>query len=348
MVKKRESNFELLRIFLMVMIITGHVSVHHENPYVLTNGEEIFKLFLWGMICVSVNTFILISGYFGIQFKKDRLLRLIIQTMFYSIVFMIIAIIFGWRTFNARMDLFALLPIITKQYWFVTCYVVLYILSPWINIWVGSLNVNMYRRFLLTGFLIVYLWPTFNYLINAPQFIRDAGYGIVNFIYLYMLGRYIHLYYEEKHSSFFYGCGYLISTIILFICQYSLSWLLGFEFTSWLSYNTLFCLISSVCLFMAFKNLSFYSAKINYWAKPCLAVYLIHMAPNILSVICCIYIGVQDYHGYSWFCLILTLPTIIYFASALVEIGRRKILGSVEDKIIAVFHKYEKKIIICH
>jgi hypothetical protein len=72
------------------------------------------------------------------------------------------------------------------------------------------------------------------------------------------------------------------------------------------------------------------------------------MAPNILSVICCIYIGVQDYHGYSWFCLILTLPTIIYFASALVEIGRRKMLGGVEDKIIAVFHKYEKKNIVCY
>ncbi len=336
---ERDSNLELLRIILMIMIIAGHISVHHETPFELTNVDEIIKLLFWGMICVSVNTFILISGFFGIQFKMERLAHLCLQTFFYSVIFMSIALMMGWRTLNPKTDFFAFLPILTKQYWFITCYVVLYILAPWLNIWIDNLDRKMYRKFLMVGFLIIYLWSTFNYLINAPQFIGDAGYGIVNFVYLYMLGRYIRLHYKEKHSSRFYFAGYALSTILLFICHYSLSWLFGFEFTSWLSYNTIFCLAGSVCLFMAFKNLKIHSTLINYWAKPCLAVYLIHMAPNILSEVCCTYIGVKHYHGGAYMLILLTLPVIIYYVSATLEILRRNTIGQLEDIIISKLKK---------
>lgn len=335
-VKTRESSFELLRILLMMMIIAGHVSVNHETKYVLTSADELIKLFSHGAICVAVNCFILLSGYFSIQYKKERLIRLGFQTFFYSTTFMFLALVLGWRVFNPRKDLFAFLPIITKQYWFVTCYVVLYIFSPWLNVFVDNLKKDVYRKFLIIGVVVFYLWPTINYLINAPQFVKDAGYGIVNFVFLYLLGRYINLYYEDNHSSRFYFNGYLLSTVVLFICQYSLSWILGFEFTSWLSYNTIFCLIGSVCLLLAFKNISVHLPIVNYWARPCLAVYLIHMAPDVLVVLCCTYVGIQYYHGLSWLLLLITLPVVIYFVCALIEICRREIMYKIENKIVSL------------
>lgn len=336
--KRRDSNFELFRIILMLMIIAGHVSVNHEIEYTLTSIDEIIKLFSHGMICVAVNSFILLSGYFSIQFKKDRLIRLAFQTFFYSTTFMLLALVMGWRISNPRKDFFAFLPILTMQYWFITNYVVLYILSPWLNIFVDSLKEDVYRKFLIIGVAIFYLWPTFSYLFNSPQFIKDAGYGIVNFIFLYLLGRYLRLYFKDLHSSRFYLLGYVISTIVLFICQYSISWILGFEFTSWLSYNTIFCLIGSVCLLLSFKNMSIHSSAVNYWAKPCLAVYLIHMAPEILSVFCCTYIGIQYYHGLSWILLLTTLPFLIYFVCAILEIYRSKVMHSIEDRIVSWFN----------
>jgi len=203
-VKIRNSNIELLRICCMLMIIAGHVMMNHKTQYSLTDIDEIIKLFFRGAFCVAVNAFVLISGYFGIVFKKDRLARLVIQTFFYSSTFMILAIWVGWHTVNPRTDFFAFIPILTKQYWFVTCYVILYIISPWLNIWVDNFDRISYKKFLIVGFLIVYVWPTFCYLINAPQFIGDAGYGIVNFAYLYMLGRYLRLYYICRHTSMYY------------------------------------------------------------------------------------------------------------------------------------------------
>lgn len=336
-IKKRDSNFELLRICLMLMIIGGHVMMNHKEPFILNSSDEIIKLFFRGAFCVAVNAFVLISGYFGIQFKKDRLIRLVIQTLFYSSVFMLLAVYMGWHRFSPIPDAYAFLPILTKQYWFVTCYVVLYVIAPWLNIWVENLEKDMYKRFLMVGFLIVYVWPTISFLFNTPQFIGDSGFGIVNFCYLYMLGRYLRIHYVDKSSSYYYLGGYLMSVVLLFICQYTISWVLGFEFTSWISYNTLFCFVGSICLFMAFKNIKIYSKVINYWAKPCLAVYLIHMASCVLAVLCN-YIGVQHYHGLSWIFLIFTLPIAIYFICAVIEIGRQELMRGIENRIISLFN----------
>lgn len=337
-VKIRNSNIEFLRIICMLMIIAGHVMMNHKTHYSLTDIDEIIKLFFRGAFCVAVNAFVLISGYFGIRFKKDKLIHLIIQTFFYSSTFMIIAVLLGWHTVNLRTDFFAFIPILTKQYWFVTCYVILYIISPWLNIWVDSFDRISYKKFLIAGFFIVYVWPTFSYLINAPQFIGDAGYGIVNFAYLYMLGRYFRLYYIGRHTSKYYWGGYVLSSMALFLCQYSLSWFLGFEFTSWISYNTFFCFVGSVCLFMAFQSISFQSSIVNYWAKPCLAVYLIHMAPFVLEKFC-IVVGVQDYHGLSYLVLIFTLPFFVYLLCAIIEICRTRVLGGIENRIVSCFFR---------
>ena len=331
----RDSKYELLRICLMLMIIAGHVMMQHKSLYSLTDSDEIIKLFLRGAFCVAVNSFILISGFFGIKFKRDRLIRFVIQTFFYSVVFMVLAIGLGWHELTPKTDIFAFVPVLTKQYWFVTCYIVLYVISPWLNIWVDSLEQTKFKRFLIVSFLIVYVWPTINFLLNAPQLINDAGYGIVNFVYLYMLGRYLHLYYNDKRSSSFYWGGYLSAVVALFLCQFGLSWMLGFEFTSWISYNTLFCFVGSVCLFMAFKNMTIHSRVINFWAKPCLAVYLIHMSPFILGKFCEV-VGIQNYHGMAWLLAIFTLPFVIYFVCAIIEIVRQYTIGWLENRIVSL------------
>ena len=331
----RNSSIELLRIILMLMIIALHLMMNHETFYSLTNVDEIIELLFRSMFCVAVDAFVLISGFYGIQFKKERLFNLVIQSFFYSTFFMVVVILLGWHPINIRTDMFALIPILTKRYWFITSYFALYAISPWLNKWVESLDSISYRKFLLVGFFIVYVWPTFNYMINAPQLIGDAGYGLVNFVYLYMLGRYIHLYYSKRYSTVCYLSGYFLFTFLSFICQYSMSWMLGFEFTSWMSYNTVFCLLGSICLFMSFKEMTLHSPVINYWAKPCLAVYLIHMSPYIL-IRFCLSIQLNDFHGFQYLLLILTLPFFIYTICAVIEICRSRLMGRFENKLFSL------------
>lgn len=89
---------------------------------------------------------------------------------------------------------------------------------------------------------------------------------------------------------------------------------------------------------MAFQSISFQSSIVNYWAKPCLAVYLIHMAPFVLEKFC-IVVGVQDYHGLSYLVLIFTLPFFVYLLCAIIEICRTRVLGGIENRIVSCFFR---------
>ena len=340
----RLSNFELLRIICMLMIVAGHIVLKHETTYSLSDNNEIIRLFSLSMFSVAVNTFVLISGYFGIVFKRKRFFKLLLQTLFYSVFLLFVSILIGWHSFNIHKDIYVILPILTKQYWFITCYIILYVISSWLNKLISCLRRSEYFRFLILGFIIIYVWPTFSYLFKTEQFINDSGYGIVNFAYLYMLGRYVNLYYDVCVSSIFYFFGYFCTTFLLFICQCFLSWILGFEFTSWISYNTLFIFVGAICLFMAFKNLKFESASVNFWAKPCLAVYLIHMNPYIWGNLCGV-IGVSEYRGFKYILLIFILPIIIYFVCVTVEIIRTALLEKFEEKIINILGRLTDSLI---
>lgn len=332
---ERNSCFELLRICCMMMIIAGHIIMKHHAQFSLSNVDWTLDMLLRGANAVAVNAFILISGYFGIHFKWERLMRMDMQVVFYSVLLLLVSILLGWHTFNLQRDFLMFFPVLSKQYWFITCYVVLYLISPLLNRWSESMEKKEYKRILIVGAMIIYI----NFLVNANQFINDAGYGIVNFAYLYMLGRYIRNHYEDKRMAAYYWRGYFLTVLLLFACQYGLSWILGFEFTSWISYNTIFVFVGAICLFMAFKNMTFTSRIVNYWAKPCLAVYLIHLHPCIWSGFCSA-IGVSDYHGKEFLLMIFVLPILIYVACASLEIVREKVMIRIEVRVISVIRNH--------
>lgn len=329
----RQSNLELLRIFCMLMIIGGHVIMVHRTVSNTQSLDFVMSLFLQGTFAVAVNVFILISGYYGIKFKWQKLLKIEIRTWFYSVFLLGISCLLGWHSLNFKDDFLLFFPILSKQYWFVTCYVILFLISPLLNQWAMSWDKKKYERILITGFLLIYLWPTMSFLFNAAQFIDDAGYGIVNFIYLYMLGEYLHYYSDGKGSILKYWIGFVGSTLLLFLLQYGLSYILGFEFSSWMSYNTVFVFGGALCLFLAFRNMQFFSAFVNVCAKPCLAVYLIHLHPRIWYDFCEM-IDVASFHGWRYLLLIIFLPILIYVTCGFVDCIRNLSLGWGEDGLV--------------
>lgn len=335
----RNSSIELLRIVCMLMIIGGHIIMEHHTKYNPLNFDFSISLLLRGAFAVAVNAFVLISGYFGINFKWHRLLKLDMQAIFYSVLLLAVSIGIGWHGFNLQKDFLLFFPILSKQYWFITCYAVLYIIAPLLNQWAASMDKAKYKRLLILGAAIIYLWPTINFLFAAPQFIGDSGYGIINFAYLYMLGYYLRHHYVDRASVGRYGGGYIFVSVLLFISQYSLSYALGFEFTSWISYNTVLVFGGAVCLFLAFKNMNFQSNFINILATPCLAVYLIHLHPYIWSNFCK-ELNVPEFHGCYYLMLIFILPIFIYLTCVIIDRIRVILFGRFEDYIVNILeHK---------
>ena len=69
---KRESNFELLRVICMLMIITGHTFswggiLNASNPNIASMIYVVYAIIL-----VEVNCFILLTGYFQSKSKFKK------------------------------------------------------------------------------------------------------------------------------------------------------------------------------------------------------------------------------------------------------------------------------------
>ncbi len=134
-IKSRNTSLDSLRIISMLMIVILHVNSHggvlNNISYVNTTIARLFEYFC---VC-AVNIFILISGYFLVdsKFKLSRLIKLLLQVWFYSWVINIIMVLAGNATLSAKELISIAFPISYKEYWFITAYIIMYLLSPALN-----------------------------------------------------------------------------------------------------------------------------------------------------------------------------------------------------------------------
>lgn len=203
MKKYRQSNIELLRIILILMVIILHYfntemggALGHTAPGSLNYYIE----HLMESLCiVAVNGFVLITGYFS--YKKNNIKV--------SKVINLILIMIFWGLLLSLLTVFVLRPenIINKQVikdivesatnqWFVIIYCILYLLIPFLNKIINNISQDSYKALLVIGLIFFYIWPSFYTKIT----VSDGGYGIINFVYLYFIGAYIKKYRKkDKH-----------------------------------------------------------------------------------------------------------------------------------------------------
>lgn len=256
---------------------------------------------------------------------------------FYSIFIYLITIFLGIHKVELKKDILIFIPIISKRYWFITIYFVLCIISPILNLIINNIDKHQFKRILIVMLLLFYLIPTFQYMVNAPTITGDSGYGIVNFVCLYFYGRYIKLYYCDNGNIALYVIGYILSSILLFLGNHILSKIFGFYFNSFISYDTIFLLISAITLFLIFKNITIESKLINNLSKYALVAFLIHMHPTFFDYLFHNILKINEFHGLGYLFIILIYPPIIYLISWFIEYMRMSIFNSLENKIIDKF-----------
>ncbi len=98
--KNRQSNFELLRIIAMLMIVAHHLVVHGVTQVSYSSGtfvNKIFASFLQPFGQIGVALFFMISGFFLCQKEKVSVKKVALEAAFYSfalgIAFIILLII---------------------------------------------------------------------------------------------------------------------------------------------------------------------------------------------------------------------------------------------------------------
>lgn len=291
---KRRTNFELLRIVAMLMIISLHYLVKGcaAVPFPFAVKEHPAGVFAWmieAYCIVAVNCYVLISGYFCVEseWKPGRVVSLLCQVLFYSLLVPAILLltrvvsvgdltVYDWIGFA--------LPFGTEHYWFATAYLVLYLFVPFLSAGIQKMK----KRDLQILLALLLAFFSLEKTIVPVYLATDRyGYDFGWFLCLFVAAGYIRLYgisWLEKRS---HAVGlYAISCLGIWMLSL-FSNTLGSETEAFAyyadmpyTYNHLLCLTGAVSLFYVFQNVSLREGRradlIRLLAPCTFGVYLLH------------------------------------------------------------------------
>ena len=284
----RDSNFELFRIVLMLLIIAHHYVVNSglSELYDFNNitGNMIF-LQLFGFAGkIGINCFVFITGYFMIksQFKFQKLLKLYLEIKFYKLVIYVLFLMTGYEVFSVSGCLKTVFNIAYGvEAGFTGTFIFLYMLIPFINEML--LNLNQKLHLILIGILV------FLYTIISTFLFHDTYSNLGWMITTYIIAAYVRMYpckwFEDKKL-------YIWSTIF----SVALSWAsilvvdfvgskVGFKnyYHMVVNEHKFLALACSFSLFMLFKNIKIKQSKvINTVAASTFGVFLIHIISDTM------------------------------------------------------------------
>lgn len=348
--KERNSNIELLRIISMVLIVAHHFALHGYGVNELKFSENkliLDFLSLGGKI--GVNIFIIISSYYLIDKKYNvkSLLKSIYSVKIYAVLFLIVGIIL--KVNIEIVDIIkSVFPVIYSLYWFITGYIILYMIYPFLNIFLKGLSKEKIK--LLIGICIV-LYSCINVFLGATLFFSSIIWFVILYIFTYYLKMYIDLN-KINHkkiiviSILMYFVLYLV--VVIFDILGSKYSIFRIHMLYFARENSIFSIIIAFGLFLYFVKRSKYSSKIiNYISSGTLGVYLIHENVFVRPLLYGIFIDNRELTNinFSVFFCRAVCSVILIFISCL-------IIGLIIDYIISILFQYinfnfiEKKLLL--
>jgi surface polysaccharide O-acyltransferase-like enzyme len=264
-------------LFIILHFIAHGLNIagYYEEDNITTIGVILNSHFI-----IAVNCFILISGYFSIKANVRGFLHLYLICFFYKMGLILFASFYS-GLFSYKSIITAFFPFSHSELWFITVYVYLYLLSPLLNGFVNKINKKEFTIVLLCfGVLTFYFGFFWRGVINSN------GYNIMNFMFLYLIGRFIALCTNDTgdwnkksiYMAIYFICSFLIAGFVITMCKLNLN---KSDIPIGYQYNSPLVIISSIAFFLFFRTLRIKSKLINWLAGSVLAIYLIHQASAI-------------------------------------------------------------------
>lgn len=286
--------------------------LHYNNPNIgggfaaVADGslnQGIMTFFESLSIC-AVNLYVLISGYFmRDSMKRDFLkpIELLAQLVVFELAFCLIKEL----PKGNGLDFETVLGYFTPSYWFVFVYIALYLISPYINLVWSHLSDSGKKTLLL---ILIGLFSVYAIIPDIIQYYyqddiygtstiglfgSQAGYTIVNFVLVYLIGCYLKDREEKrkKTGTVKLALLFLLTVAAIFGLTYLEKSFTGraiFDTTAY-NYEHPLVIIEAVLVFLIFRNIKMGNSKvINKLAVASFPAYLIHM--NLLE-----YCGIEQF-----------------------------------------------------
>lgn len=214
--KMRDSRFEWMRIVCMLLIIAYHYSLHavSGNFSAAISGSVLYRglavlFFSWSRL--GVYGFVAITAYFMLKkpsFHSKRILFIYLQTLFYCVlcagIYMIIR-----KTTGAGISLSFLAEELTtpftKQYWFITTYLIFYMLTPLLNAAVTALSAKQLKNLCIVMGAVLLAFS-------------NMGGELIYFIYVFLLVAAVQKNESGRFEQLAKMLFFLLTAVIFLLC----------------------------------------------------------------------------------------------------------------------------------
>jgi hypothetical protein len=209
------------------------------------------------------------------------------EATFYSFVLKLIFMLIGVDDFSIVSLASCFLPITTGRYWFLTIYVGMYLISPFLNILINAMNKQQHSLLNLLLFGLCSLWVSIHP--SIPGMNSGGGWGLMWFIVLYITAAWFRLYYRPNHKPMGWLFAYLLIPFMIAVAQVVLGRLnigiLHSIVSNWFRYDSSPVYLMTIFLFIGFLNIQIKHEKISALicriAPLTFGVYLIHAHANV-------------------------------------------------------------------
>lgn len=333
---ERNINIEILRSLSMFMILILHFFNHGQILERMNNElnlSNVMIISLEVLSIVAVNVFVLISGYFlcKSKFNIKKIIKLISEVWIYSIILGAILILTKTIDINLKNIIYILLPFLTQRYWFVNAYILMLLLSPFLNNFITTISKEKFKLLMFLLFIINSVLPIG---IKSSVSLSSAN-SLPWFINLYFMASYIRIYGLKHNNKNNYLLIYSITNIIFIIFA-----IIVFEFGHIsklmyiLKYNLPFTYISSLSLFMVFLNLKFDYNKITnkiirFISSSTFSIYIIHENHFIRDLLWTKWLKVPKYFNKYGFIYMFVALICVFLICILID----KIISLIYNKL---------------
>lgn len=259
----RNSNVELFRVALMIAICVWHIMVHGFGYVYLSSGADIqipwTRWLVMTLTVPAVDCFMLLSGYYGIRFSIRKLFH------FWFLGIAVMLLCYGHYEQQIVSYIF---PMTSGKWWFMQCYILVMLVSPFINHGLKTISDAVFIKVLICLFFINSIIKTIH--------LQFGGSDFISLLIIYLIGCALKRF--NIISSIKLGGGiFTLSTIVLFCFALIINAYVD-RINVWIlmCYNNPLVIFQAIGLVAIVVNLRpRYSSLINFMGQNSLSIYLI-------------------------------------------------------------------------
>ena len=322
--KGRNSSIELLKIIALFFIVLCHslpiyrfegvqeLAGYLDLSKTTSDVQQISLVFFSYLGQIGNALFIVPSAYFLLEssaVKKEKIVQYVLDTHVISALFLILFLVIR-RHIPSNFIINSLAPTTYYFYWFVTCYILLYAIHPWLNIIIEKIDKKS-LFFSCVWMFILYCGVSF---ILGPKYYYT---NLVGFVVYYFFTAYCKKYLSRLSQNVVFNCQLLIwgtfgfVGLILICCIWSPLHIFLDRFETFINP---FVVMISFAIFNLFKTKKFTNAVINKISSTSLLVFVISNNQLVCSFVKPVFFAAIYRAGYYTFiapiCMLVAVVTL--------------------------------------